>query len=141
MSELARKLGIRAGDPVCLIGANEEAEAALRSELPEGVHLTRDLRERRFPTILFWPTELSGLTERFKELQACILPNGAVWAVMPKKAFAQARGIDFSWSQMQAAALQTDLVDNKEASFSAQEYATRFVIRKDRREKTSLGKG
>ena len=34
---------------------------------------------------------------------------------------------------MQAAALTTDLVDNKNAAFSEQDYATRFVIRKDRR--------
>jgi hypothetical protein len=36
---------------------------------------------------------------------------------------------------MQAAALATDLVDNKIASFSAEEYATRLVIRREARHK------
>jgi hypothetical protein len=71
--------------------------------------------------------------EQFRRLQSEIVPNGAIWAVIPKKKFAPAHGIAFSWSEMQAAALQTDLVDNKEASFSEEEYGTRFVIRKEKR--------
>jgi len=59
--------------------------------------------------------------------------------VIPKKPFAQTRGIDFSWSELQEAALRTDLVDNKVASLSVEEYATRFVIRKDRRGKYAAG--
>jgi hypothetical protein len=34
---------------------------------------------------------------------------------------------------MQAAGLQTDLVDNKECSVTPEEYATRWVIRKEHR--------
>ncbi len=34
---------------------------------------------------------------------------------------------------MQAAALTTDLVDNKIVSLTGEDYATRFVIRKERR--------
>jgi hypothetical protein len=45
------------------------------------------------------------------------------------------RGIDFSWEAMQAAGLETDLVDNKVASFSEEDYGTRFVIRKALRDK------
>jgi len=41
--------------------------------------------------------------------------------------------IDFTWEQMQAAGLQTDLVDNKTVTLNEQDYSTRFVIRKDRR--------
>ena len=52
---------------------------------------------------------------------------------MPKKKYALRRGIDFSWEEMQAAGLQTDLVDNKVASITGEDYGTRFVIRKDRR--------
>ena len=60
-------------------------------------------------------------------------------AVIPKKPFAQTRGIDFSGSELQEAALRTDLVDNKVATLSVEEYATRFVIRKDRRGKYAAG--
>ena len=84
---------------------------------------------------MFWPDEPAGLEERFRQLQARIDPAGAVWAIIPKKKFARARGKSLNWEQLQAAALRTDLVDNKIASVSEQEYGTRFVIRKDLREK------
>ncbi|HEV2458778.1 MAG TPA: hypothetical protein VGS80_10475, partial [Ktedonobacterales bacterium] len=87
----------------------------------------------RFDLILFWPTAIDGLADRFTRLQRAIHPDGAIWAVIPKKAFARERGVTFTWEEMQAAALTTDLVDNKGAAFSEQDYATRFVIRKDRR--------
>ncbi len=61
------------------------------------------------------------------------MPNGAVWAGIPKQRIARQRGLTLTWEEMQAAALQTDLVDNKGASISDEEYATRFVIRKDQR--------
>jgi hypothetical protein len=83
--------------------------------------------------LLFWPSRLEGLVERFAQLQWQIVPEGAIWAVIPKKPFARARGIAFTWEAMQLAGLQTDLVDNKIATLSAEEYATRFVIRKEHR--------
>ena len=52
---------------------------------------------------------------------------------MPKKAVARQRGLTLTWEEMQAAALTTDLVDNKNASMTDEEYGTRFVIRKERR--------
>jgi hypothetical protein len=61
--------------------------------------------------------------------------------IIPKKKFASERGIDFTWEEMQAAALQTDLVDNKVAAINEQENATRFVIRKELRRNISSGRG
>jgi hypothetical protein len=71
----------------------------------------------------------------FAQLQRHIVPDGAIWAVICRKRFARAGGIDFGWSDVQVAALQTDWVDKKVASSSEEEYATQFVIRKDRRDK------
>ena len=55
--------------------------------------------------------------------------------VIPKKAVARQRGLSLTWEEMQAAALTTDLVDNKNANMTDEEYGTRFVIRKERRAK------
>jgi hypothetical protein len=52
---------------------------------------------------------------------------------MPKKKYADRRGVSYTWEQLQAAGLQTDLVDNKVASITEEDYGTRFVIRKQRR--------
>jgi len=139
MTGLARKLGIQSGHVVCLLNAPPEAAALLRQECPEQVSFSDTLEHGPYNTILFWPTHLAGLSDRFAQLQRHIVPDGAIWAVIPKKPFARARGIDFSWPDVQRAALQTDLVDNKVATLSVKEYATRFVIRKDRRSKYTAG--
>ena len=139
MAGLARKLGIKSGHVVCLLNAPAEAAALLRQECPEEVSFSDTLERGPYNVILFWPTQLAGLSDRFAQLQRHIVPDGAIWAVIPKKPFARVRGVDFSWSDVQEAALRTDLVDNKVATLSEEEYATRFVIRKDRRGKHAAG--
>ena len=74
-------------------------------------------------------------THRFQDLQHRIVPTGAIWAVIPKKKYARKWGIDFTWEELQAAGLQTDLVDNKVASIDEETYGTRFVIRAEYRDK------
>ena len=133
MAGLAKKLGIKSGQVVCLLNAPSEAATLLRQECPEKVSFSDTLERGQYDVIMFWPTHLAGLSDRFAQLQRHIVPDGAIWAVIPKKPFARARGIDFSWSDVQGAALRTDLVDNRVASLSVEEYATRFVIRKNRR--------
>ena len=135
MADLAEKLGIKSGHIVCLLNAPAEAAALIRQECAEEVSFYDTLEQGPYNIILFWPTQLAGLSARFAELQRHIVPDGAIWVVIPNKPFARARGIRFSWSDVQEAALQTDLVDTKVASLSVEEYATRFVIRKDRRGK------
>ena len=118
--------------PVCLLDAPAEAEQAIREAAPWAIFSTR-LDVARYDVILFWPRQLEGLVDRFADLQRRIVPDGSIWAVIPKQKFATRRGVEFTWEQMQAAGLQTDLVDNKVASVTEQDYGTRFVIRKERR--------
>lgn len=133
MSDLARKLGIAPGQTVCLLDAPAASAAQLHDMCPPSVMFSRALGPERCDSIFFWPVALDGLDGRFAALQAAIVPDGAVWAVMPNKRTAPRRGITLTWEEMQAAALTTDLVDNKIVSLSGEEYATRFVIRKERR--------
>jgi hypothetical protein len=140
MSSLATKLGLRPGQLVRLLEAPEEAVSLLIDIAPPGVEISAGEAEEgtlRSDLIFFWPHKLEGLAERFSTLQKQIVPDGAIWVVMPKKSVATRRGIIFSWEQMQAVALTTDLVDNKIASFSAEQYATRMVIRREARHKYS----
>ncbi len=95
----------------------------------------------KYDVIFFWPRRVADLESQFAHILEQIAPDGAIWAIIPKKKFAQAQGILFSWGAMQAAALTTDLVDNKTASITEIEYATRFVIRKDRRMGRNLAEG
>jgi hypothetical protein len=133
MTGLAKKLGMKPGDQVCLLDAPPEAVQVLLEAEPRGVDFSDSLGEMRYDLILFWPGSLEGLVERFTGLQRRIHPDGAIWAVMPKKKYALRRGVDFTWEELQAAGLHTDLVDNKVATITEEDYGTRFVIRKDRR--------
>lgn len=132
---LSKKLGIKAGHRICLLYAPGESMEILSPTLPEGVKILTGTTEEKVDVILFWPQSGQALVKQFSTLQSKIVPEGAIWAMIPKKKFARKRGIDFSWEELQTAGLQTDLVDNKVASFSDEDYGTRFVIRKEFRDK------
>ena len=130
MAELAQKLGLREGQLICLLEAPAEASQFLLAILPSSVIIHTSLEASNYDLILVWPLRLEGLEQLFSRLQAHLQPAGAIWAVMPKQKYARQRSIDYSWNQLQAAALTTGLVDNKTASFNEQAYVTRFVIHK-----------
>ena len=134
-SSLAKKLGIKPGYVVCLLDAPGKAASAVLVVGSEGVSFSESLEDAPFDVILFWPRQLQGLKETFARLQTKIGPDGSIWAVMPKKKYTSERGVALSWEEMQAAGLLTDLVDNKIASVTEEDYGTRFVIRKALREK------
>lgn len=134
MTDLARKFGIVSGGSVWLVDAPAPSAALLRAACPPNVALTDTADStQRYDLICIWPLHADGLTERLAALQWRIVPDGAIWVVMLKKPVARKRGITFTWDEMQAAALQTDLVDNKIATLSEAEFGTRFVIRRERR--------
>ena len=147
-SPLARKLGITPGCSICLLDAPAPSAALLREACPPGVALTEDEsgdhqvrqvrqvrqeRQVRYDLIFLWPQRLDGLTAQLAALQWRIHPSGAIWVMLLKKPVARRRGVTLTWEDTQAAALLTDLVDNKIAAFSEEEYGTRFVIRRERR--------
>jgi hypothetical protein len=137
MASLAQKLGLKPGQAICLLEATPETAQVIRVVCAEDVDgdvtISETLDSAPFDMIFFWPHELERLAERFATLQRQIVPDGAIWVVIPKKAVAQQRGLALTWEEMQLAALTTDLVDNKNASMTDEEYGTRFVIRKERR--------
>lgn len=133
MATVAQKLGLRPAQRICLLDATPTSAALLREAAPDGCMFTSELGDAPYDVIFCWPVELAGLAEWLAKVQRRIVSDGAIWAVLPKKPVARRRGITLTWEQMQAAALTTDLVDNKIASFSDEEYATRFVIRRERR--------
>ncbi len=133
-TELVRKLGVKAHSLVVAINANLEILAKIQECLPEGAILLTDLPpETQANIILVWLTERDDSYQVFQRLRHAIVPDGAIWAVIPKKVAAKKKAESFTFAQVQAAALQTDLVDNKVVSLSGEEYGIRFVIRRERR--------
>ena len=99
LTDLARKLGIQPGMRVALLHPPKQADDAIRAAAPAGVHWKLSLGKTHVDLIFFWPSETAGLAREFARLQASLEPDGAVWAVMPKKAFAAGRGVSFSWDE------------------------------------------
>src|SRR5215468_6034505 len=128
MASLAQKLGLKPGQRICLLDATPETAPMILAACAEDgdMAITETLDDAPLDMIFFWPRELAGLAERFVALQRQIVSDGAIWVVLPKKAVAQRRGLTLTWDEMQAAALTTDLVDNKNASMTDEEYGTRF---------------
>ncbi|HEX3271592.1 MAG TPA: DUF3052 family protein [Ktedonobacterales bacterium] len=137
MASLAQKLNLKPGQLICLLEATPETAQVVRAACDEALGddatISETLDGAPFDMIFYWPRGLEGLAGRFAALQRQIVSNGAIWVVIPKKAVAQRRGLTLTWEEMQAAALTTDLVDNKNANMTDEEYGTRFVIRKERR--------
>jgi 16S rRNA G1207 methylase RsmC len=137
MASLAQKLGLKPGQTICLLDATAETAQVIRAACAEDVGgdvtIAETLDGAPVSMIFYWPREIEGLEGRFAALQRQIVSNGAIWVVLPKKTVAQRRGLTLTWEEMQGAALTTDLVDNKNASMTGEEYGTRFVIRRERR--------
>ncbi|HWQ54315.1 MAG TPA: hypothetical protein VN442_11560 [Bryobacteraceae bacterium] len=81
---LVKKLGIRAGTTVVLLGAPGNFEAALAG-LPEGVRLVRQARGAP-TTILLFVRSKAELERRFPAAAGALAEGGRLWLVWPKQA-------------------------------------------------------
>ena len=133
-NDFASKLGIRAGHHIYLEGAPAEFAAQRLADLPPGCRVATALPNGGRPDmVILWLKGEEGLDALFQRLRRLIPPDGAVWAVIPKKS-ARPKGSPASdFQQTLAAALPTGLVDNKTLTFDDAEYGIRFVVRRELR--------
>ena len=126
---LAKKLGIKPGHRVGLIGAPAGFEAALEG-LPEGVRLSRRAAGR-FDVIVFFTKRAAELERRFGQLAAKLDTAGGLWVAWPKKASNVVT--DVVEGLVRATGLDGGLVDNKICAVDETWSGLRFVYRlKDR---------
>jgi len=134
-NDFANKLGIRAGQHVYLEGAPAEFAAERLTGLPPGCRVATVLPNGARPDmVILWLKDKEGLEAVFQRLRHLIPPDGAAWAVIPKKKSVRPKGSaapDFQ--DALAAALPTGLVDNKTLTFDDVEYGIRFVVRRELR--------
>lgn len=126
-----RKLGIRPGQKIWVRRAPKGFVAELRAQLPPDSRVvTRRSKNARFDLIFDYPPSFENFDMLFRDMQSALVPDGALWVIIPNQLAAKARGVLYDWNALIACALKTTLVDNKTLSFSPEEYGTRFVIRK-----------
>ncbi|MDX1570552.1 MAG: hypothetical protein R3200_08715 [Xanthomonadales bacterium] len=79
---LAKKLGIKVGSRVALLGAPDQFEATL-APLPKGVYLLRRARSRVDVIVAFVRTP-GELENRLARGQALLEADGGLWMAWPK---------------------------------------------------------
>ncbi len=122
---LPRKLGIRPGDRLVLLGAPDGFDATL-GELPGGVRVVRRLGGRADVIVSFHVTRAT-LERRLPALRATMEPAAGLWIAWPKRAAKVET--DMTEDVVRAIALPTGLVDNKVCAIDATWSGLRLVIR------------
>ncbi|MBI4220841.1 MAG: DUF3052 domain-containing protein [Chloroflexi bacterium] len=144
---LAKKLGIKPGNRVGLVGAPESFESTTLHAPAEAKVLRLDassppmrgrglergakLEAGEFDVVVYFTTRQSELRARFEEMARAISPNGGLWIAWPKRA----SGVptDLTENLLREVGLPFGLVDNKVCAIDATWSGLRFVWRLERR--------
>jgi hypothetical protein len=122
---LDRKLGIRSGHRVALLGAPAGFEGGTLA-LPDGVTVRRRAGGKA-DVIVSFHTSRAELARRLPALRAMMEPAAGLWIAWPKRAAKLAT--DMTEDVVREIALPTGLVDNKVCAIDATWSGLRLVIR------------
>jgi hypothetical protein len=125
---LARKLGIREGDRLAVLGDPGHA-LRLLEPLPAGVEIGRDVS--RAEVVLFFTTARTDLAAGIGELGAAIFPDGCCWVAWPKRA--SKVETDVTEDVVREVALPLGLVDTKVCAVDETWSGLKLVWRKELR--------
>ncbi len=130
---LARKLGIKEGALVVLVGAPDGFDAELEP-LPDGVRLRRRIQAGIDVAVLFVTTRRQ-LERRFGQVAASLRPAGGLWVAWPR--WSSGVATDLTENVLRDVVLPTGLVDNKVCAVNERWSGLRFVIRRENRASTT----
>jgi hypothetical protein len=123
---LPRKLGIKPGHKLLLLGAPDGFAEETLGELPEDVTIGRRAAGKADVLVSFH-TERRDLERRLPALRAAMEPAAGLWIAWPKKA--SRVPTDITEDVVREVALPTGLVDNKVCAIDATWSGLRLVIR------------
>jgi hypothetical protein len=129
---LAKKLGIKEGFRVALVGAPKRFRSELEG-LPKRVEFVTSV-ETSLDLIVFFAKTRSELLGHFSRLAAKLAPAGMLWIAWPKKASRVAS--DLSDGVVRETGLDAGLVDTKVCAVNEVWSGLKFVIRVKDRPKT-----
>jgi hypothetical protein len=127
---LVKKLGVKAGMKVAILGAPEGFVAAALGDLPDDVAITSRLGAGK-DMVIFFTVQRAALVERLEALRAAIGPDGMVWVAWPKKA--SKIPTDVTEDVVREVVLPTGLVDVKVCAIDATWSGLKIVIRRELR--------
>jgi hypothetical protein len=123
---LPRKLGIKPGHRVALLGAPDDFEDGTLGDLPDGVRIARRAGGTA-DVIVSFHTRRAELEGRLPALRAMMEPAAGLWIAWPKRA--SKVETDITEDVLREIALPTGLVDNKVCAIDATWSGLRLVIR------------
>ena len=126
---LARKLGIKEGSRLALLGAPPGFDDDL-GPLPAGVTVLRRLGADLDVAVLF-VTERRELERRFPAVAKAVFPAGGFWVAWPKRA--SKVPTDLTEDVLRDVGLPQGLVDNKVCAVTEVWSGLRFVWRRENR--------
>ena len=125
---LVRKLGIKTGHRLALIGA----PAGWTVEgLPEDVHVSRRATARGADVVIGFFADLATLRRRTPRLAQAIVVDGALWLAWPRRAGGHRS--DITDNEIRAVVLPLGLVDIKVAALDDDWSGLKVVWRKELR--------
>lgn len=124
---LVRKLGIKSGHAVALLGAPSGWRIA---DLPDGVLPSKRARGS-YDVLLVFFTRRAQLERRLPALCGVLRPDGGLWIAWPRKAAGHES--DISENALREIVLPTGLVDVKVAALDDDWSGLKFVWRKELR--------
>jgi hypothetical protein len=124
---LVKKLGIKPGYRVALLGAPQNFSSAL-DDLPVDVSLQADLTGEPLDVVVLFSPNRAALERAFARAARRLTSAGGLWVAWPKKA----SGVptDLTEPIVQAIGLDAGLVDNKVCAIDDVWAGLRFVIRR-----------
>ena len=122
---VVRKLGIRPGHEVALVGAPPGWPMA---PLPDGVHMVRRRPARPVDVVVAFFRRYGDLEKSLSPLSGAITSDGALWLAWPRRAGGHTS--DITDNAVRGAALPLGLVDVKVAALDEDWSALKFVWRK-----------
>src|SRR5215213_3391243 len=123
---LPRKLGIKEGQRVALLGAPAGFEGGTLGVLPDRVRVVRRATGKA-DVIVSFHTSRAELERRLPALRGLMEPAAGLWIAWPKRA--SGLPTDITEDVLREVALPTGLVDNKVCAIDASWSGLRLVIR------------
>ena len=123
---LPKKLGIKAGQKVCLLNAPNAFERRLAAQ---DVRIAHDLRLPPVDVVVLFVDRVVDLERRMADITNRLHPEGGFWVAWPKKR----RGSDVTESIVRSIALACGMIDNKAVTIGDWD-GMRLVLRAEHRD-------